>query len=38
MIAAVIVHLRKGDKFKRFGPALILGVLVLFELVLRLTR
>jgi hypothetical protein len=37
MLAAVVVHLRRSDKIKQFGPALALGVLVLLELIFRLT-
>ena len=36
MVLAVYFHVRKGDGVKEFAPALLLGVLAVFELVLRL--
>jgi hypothetical protein len=36
MAAALVVHLRNGDKAKYFTPALALGVAAIVELVLRL--
>jgi uncharacterized membrane protein YphA (DoxX/SURF4 family) len=38
MIAAVMLHLRKGDAMKFLAPALVLGVLVLLELIFRLAQ
>jgi uncharacterized membrane protein YphA (DoxX/SURF4 family) len=35
MIGAVIFHLRAGDKIKEFGPALMLGILALLEVIFR---
>ncbi len=36
MIAAVVVHLRKGDGAKVLAPAAVLGLLALVELISRL--
>lgn len=36
MALAVVVHVRKGDPFKMFTPAMALGVLALAELIFRL--
>ena len=36
MAAALVVHLRKGDKAKFFAPAVALGLAAVVELVLRL--
>src|SRR4051794_21961136 len=35
MLGAVIFHIRAGDKIKEFGPALLLGVLALLEVIFR---
>jgi hypothetical protein len=35
MIGAVVFHLRAGDKPAQYGPAAVLGLLALVELVLR---
>jgi hypothetical protein len=36
MVLAVVLHLRKGESFKLFAPALALGLLALLELIFRL--
>ncbi len=36
MVLAVVLHLRKGESFKLFAPALVLGLLTLLELIFRL--
>jgi hypothetical protein len=35
MIGAIISHLRVGDKIAQFGPALVLGVISLAEVIVR---
>jgi uncharacterized membrane protein YphA (DoxX/SURF4 family) len=35
MIGAVVAHVRVGDKIAGFGPAVVLGLLSLVELILR---
>lgn len=35
MAGAVVYHLRAGDKIAGFGPALVLGLLTVVELILR---
>jgi uncharacterized membrane protein YphA (DoxX/SURF4 family) len=35
MIGALIFHIRAGDKIAQFGPALLLGVLAVVEVIFR---
>ena len=35
MAGAVVFHVRAGDKVKQFGPAVVLGLLALVEVIVR---